>query len=327
MRRYNGLGNEEDDAYAIAVDNAGNTYVTGRSRGSLTDYDYATIKYYPNGDTAWVRRYDGPVSSRDCASAMAIDSSGNVYVTGSSIDNMTYVDYVTIKYYPNGDTAWVRSYNGTGNGEDDPYAIAVDHAGNTYVTGRSYGITTNYDYATIKYYPNGDAAWVRRYDGPSAYDDYAHAIAIDSSGNVYVTGWITTNEGPYDYATIRYDPNGNPEWLRRYNGSRNRSSEAYAIAVDYSSNVYVTGRSQGNEGSVNYDYATIKYFQALRGDVNKDWVIDIEDVVYLINYLYKGSPSPAYLIVGDCNCDSVVDVEDVVFLINYLFKGGAAPDC
>jgi len=90
-------------------------------------------------DTAWVRRYNGPGNGDDGASAMAVDNSGNVYVTGGSRGSGTSTDYATIKYYPNGDTAWVKRYNGSRNASDRASAIAVDGFGNVYVTGTSYG--------------------------------------------------------------------------------------------------------------------------------------------------------------------------------------------
>ncbi len=63
------------------------------------------------------------------------------------------------------------------------------------------------------------------------------------------------------------------------------------------------------------------------GDASGDGVVDIGDVVYLINYLFKSGPAPYPLIAGDANCDGVVDVGDVIYLINYLFKGGPVPSC
>ena len=63
----------------------------------------------------------------------------------------------------------------------------------------------------------------------------------------------------------------------------------------------------------------------IRGDVNTDGVIELGDVVYLINYLFKGGPPPDPLWTGDVNCDGVIDIGDVVYLINYLFKGGPPP--
>jgi len=261
VRRYNGPGNLGDLAYAIAVDGSNNVYVTGWSWGSGTDYDYATIKYYSNGDTAWVRRYNGPANSDDEASAIAVDGSNNVYVTGHSQGSGTGWDYATIRYYPNGDTAWVRRYNGPDNDWDDAYAIAVDGSNNVYVTGNSYGSGTSVDYATIKYYSNGDTAWVRRYNGPANSSDYVFAIAVDGSGNVYVSGYSGGSGTSQDYATIKYYPDGDTAWVRRYNGPVNGDDRASAVAVDGSNNVYVTGQSAQIWGyPYNYDYATIKYY-------------------------------------------------------------------
>jgi hypothetical protein len=101
---------------------------------------------------------------------------------------------------------------------------------------------------------------------------------------------------------------------------------ATSIAVDGQSKVYVTGYSTGS--GADYNYATLKYFQFLRGDANGDGVIDISDVVYLINYLFIHGPGPVpTLDAGDATCDGVVDASDVVYLINYLFVGGPPPGC
>ena len=67
--------------------------------------------------------------------------------------------------------------------------------------------------------------------------------------------------------------------------------------------------------------------QFTRGDCNGDGIIDLGDVVYLVNYLYKNGSIPEPLESGDCNCDATVDLGDVVYLINYLFKGGPPPSC
>ena len=257
VRRYNGLADSTDEAYAVAVDSSGNVYVTGYSEGTGTNYDYATIKYYPNGDTAWVRRYDGPLNNVDEAMDIAIDDSNNVYVTGYSVGSGTGYDYATIKYEPNGDTAWARRYNGPGNSVDAAHAIIVDDSGNVYVTGESFGSGTDYDYATIKYKPDGDTAWVRRYNGPDNVGDVASAIVLDSSGNVYVTGSGCWSEYPWDYVTIKYYSNGDTAWVRGYNGSTNGNDRASDIAVDDSGNVYVTGYSDSTGTS--QDYLTIKY--------------------------------------------------------------------
>ncbi len=326
MKLYDGPGHGDDDARDIVVDDSGNIYVTGDSYDSLTDADYATIKYYPNGDTAWLRRYNGSGNGFDLAYAMAIDGSNNVYVTGESFDSVTHWNYTTIKYYPNGDTAWVRTYNGPGNFDDYARATAIDASNNIYVTGCSYGMGTSYDYATIKYDSSGNEVWVQRYNGAENGYDYAHAIALDDSGGVCVTGVSYGGWTNYDVATVKYDSSGNEVWFHRYDGPDNDYDCAYAIAVDVSGNVYVTGVSYGSE-TVS-EYVTIKYVEtALRGDASGDGVIDIGDVVYLINYLFIDGPAPEPLEAGNANCDQIVDSGDIIYLINYLFIDGPPPDC
>ena len=99
-----------------------------------------------------------------------------------------------------------------------------------------------------------------RYNGPANSEDFAHAIAVDAAGNVYVTGWSLGLGNHSDYATIKYDPDGNELWVARYNGPGNSTDVATAIALDAAGNVYVTGESFGGLGT-REDYATIKYSQ------------------------------------------------------------------
>ena len=149
--------------------------------------------------------------------------------------------------YSQVDTTWVRRYNGpSGTGGDYASAMAVDGAGNVYVTGRSSN-GANYDYATVKYNAAGDTLWVRRYNGPGNGADYAYAIKVDSTGNVYITGQSSGGAAPgtgNDYATIKYNTAGDTLWVRRYNGPLGTGADvASAMAVDGAGNVYVTGNS------------------------------------------------------------------------------------
>ncbi|HET9253377.1 MAG TPA: SBBP repeat-containing protein [Candidatus Eisenbacteria bacterium] len=203
VRNYS-AGNGSDSPAALIVDAAGNVYVTGRSVGSGTNDDYATIKYDAAGTELWVRRYDGPatVASQDYdrAAALAVDAAGNVFVTGNSAG-----DFATVKYDAAGSEIWVRRYNGPAAGADWATAIGIDASGNAYVTGSSFGnATTQYDFATISYDPSGTVRWTERYNGPGSLYDSPHAIAVHSSGDVYVSGSSGGSGTGDDYTTIKY---------------------------------------------------------------------------------------------------------------------------
>jgi hypothetical protein len=258
--KYNSVGEEQWVVHyssgtpeAIALDNVGNVYVTGG------DSDYVTIKYDPAGQQQWVARYHGPGKGSNHANAMVIDSSAKVYVTGASAGSNGAPDYATIKYNSAGQQQWAARYDGPAGSTDQATAIGVDGAGDVYVTGSSVGLGTLYDYATVKYDSTGQQQWVQRYNGPAGDQDGATSMAVDTSGNAYVTGYARVNQFSTDYATIKYDSSGQEQWVARYNGPGNGDDYARAIALDSSGNVYVTGNSLGL--NTIYDYATIKYGQ------------------------------------------------------------------
>ncbi|UCE38375.1 MAG: SBBP repeat-containing protein [Thermoplasmata archaeon] len=209
----------------------------------------------------WVARYNGFTNGWDVGSAIAVDSSGNVYSTGRSYGNGTYYDYTTVKYDNSGNELWVARYNGPGNDRDEPADIVLDTLGNAYVTGLSIGNATSWDYATIKYDSLGNELWVVRYDGPEYSVDSAEAIAIGESGNIYVTGG---SKG--ECTTIAYDSNGNELWIARYSSPEGSGGRGLDIALDQSGNIYVTGGESGN--GTDTDSVTIKY----DSDGNELWV-------------------------------------------------------
>ena len=61
------------------------------------------------------------------------------------------------------------------------------------------------------------------------------------------------------------------------------------------------------------------------GDANGDEITDIDDVVFLIQYLFASGPAPDPLASGDVDCSGMIDIDDVVYLIQYLFQSGLIP--
>jgi hypothetical protein len=256
--RYNASTSTIDYANCIVVDSSGNSYITGWSGGANNLHDYTTIKYSPNGDELWVRRYNGSADDNDYAYWLALDSSGNIYVTGQSVEKGSDNDITTIKYSPDGDVLWMQSYNGPGNGYDAGQAVAVDGDGNAYITG-NHTTATGLECVTLKYSTNGDLLWSASFNGPDQSGGVLISIAWDDLANVYVSGFVFSG-GASDFATIKYDTLGTEQWARLYDGPAHSYDGTYAIAVDNEHNVLVTGYSTGV--GTDYDYTTIKYSES-----------------------------------------------------------------
>ena len=255
---YNGNSNSTDNANCITLDGQGNVYVSGNSIGNDGYSNYLTIKYNNLGEEQWVKRYDGPSSEgADYAYGIAADNSGNIYVTGGS-DTDDGEDYATIKYNTDGIEQWIVRYPGI-NESKTSFAkfIALDEAGNVYVTGRNEHISSNYDYGTVKYNSEGTQLWVSHYDSRYNETDDPAGLVVDKAGNVYVTGTSSNAQYKQDFATVKYNTNGFEQWSVRYDGPSASNDFANDLVVDDSGYVYVTGSSYDSYS--NDDFATIKY--------------------------------------------------------------------
>jgi hypothetical protein len=262
-QRYNSFSDGNDGAQAVVVDLNGNVIVTGYSAS-----DYYTAKYASaNGSLLWERRYTGPPTGAnyDIANAVAVDTNGNVFVTGYSVSSfgVTGFDYYTAKYAANtGAILWERRYDGSAHGNDEANSVAVDAQGNAIVTGWSHN-GTNHDYATVKYSGlDGEILWERRYDHPAGNNDLAYAVAVDSLNNIVVTGRADgTNT---DYYTVSYAAaDGAVVWERYFDGWANKFDAVIsprALAIGPNGRVAVTGVSTGPIGIIDFaDFATVVY--------------------------------------------------------------------
>src|SRR6266404_6213347 len=150
VQRYsNGVGSD-DRAKKVVTDANGNVIVAGDSDNGRTGHDFLIIKYSSSGVPLWTNRYNVPGNAEDSASGLAVDRSGNVFVTGSSASTNGNFEYATIKYSASGTELWTNRYNGPGNSDDRSTGVAADGNGNAFVTGYS-SRAGHSDYATIAY--------------------------------------------------------------------------------------------------------------------------------------------------------------------------------
>ncbi len=292
-------GSYDDKALSIAIDKSGNIYTTG-SFSSAVDFDpnsgtaYLTAsgaadvfvsKLDPSGNFVWAKKMGG--SSNDYGVAIAVDTSNNVYTSGYFWGTANFDPTFGSAYFTSAGSAdmFISKLDSTGNfiwakqmgGTSDDYqaGIAVDVKGNVYTTGRFNG-TANFDpnggifnlSATgssdifiSKLDPFGNFVWAKQIGGSS--NDNGTSIALDTSNNVYTTGYfkgsidfdpgagvysLGSTTGGNDMFISKLNAAGNFVWAKSMGG--NLDVEGSAIYVNKSGNVYTTGYF---EGTANFD--------------------------------------------------------------------------
>ena len=142
-------------------------------------------------------------------------------------------------------------FTSSGTNSDSGKELAIDAGGNVYVTGTSYTNGTNgYDIVTIKYDALGNQQWVATYNGTGNGLDEGRDIAVDASGNIYVTGYTTSSGSNYNYVTIMYNCSGVQQCATTYNSTGNGFDKAYSLSIDITGYCYVTGGvDAGSQGS------------------------------------------------------------------------------
>ena len=253
---YTGPNQGYDEACALAVDDEDSIYVTGRSYGFGTGTDCVTVKYNAAGDEVWSQRYSGPANAGDQGSKITLDGDGHVFVGGISKAYHNAYDYVIVKYNTqNGAQKWVRHYEADVEW-DTPMDLGVDARGDVYFCGQSDLHGAGLDYILVKYDHTGRAQWLRWYDGPAGAADRALTLGLDQAGDIYVGGVSDGGDTRQDFATIKYDADGDQLWNTRYNGAGVSDDQVQALALDHEGNVLVSGYVRNG---LNYDYATVKY--------------------------------------------------------------------
>src|SRR4030095_5924858 len=222
---------------SVKLDSIGNVYVLVANpiADSTLGY-YCVLKYTSIGTFIWSTYYNSPGNLSDQPNSFAVTNGGEIYVTG--IYQINFTNHITtVKFNTNGVLQWARVYNGGGpaDGADD---IKLDKLGNIIIVGGS-AVNNNLAYGlTIKYLPNGDSAWVRKF---SPFPRYSHnsKLAIDDSNNIYIAGDYDTNNG--DDLILKYNTNGGLIWYTTYDSPQHLGDVGTHIALDSNRNIYVVG--------------------------------------------------------------------------------------
>ena len=305
IAKYDSTGNQvwikqfgttgSDYGSSIAVDNNGNSYITGRlSNGSFV------TKYDTDGNQLWMKL---SISSYYPESPkIAVDASGNSYILGETYEDIAgignaigdYDNYIA-KYDTMGNQLWIKQFGST----DREYAagIAVDANGNSYLTGYSegtnIGVNTTVDAYIVKYDSSGNQVWLKHYE-PTEITRTSD-ITVDSNGNSYVTGY-TNNSGNNNKLVIKHDSSGNLQWMNQYALSELETSYGYGIDIDPNGDILVTGTTNTNVFFTASNTVFISKYDSLGNELglkyfNNNLVssidVDVNGSAYITGFTYK----------------------------------------
>ncbi|QHJ09235.1 SBBP repeat-containing protein [Hymenobacter busanensis] len=282
-----------DTDVSVAVDPAGNAYLTGYFSGSLSFPGAPGTLTTANGVTdAYVAKLDsqgnllwaipGGVTGGNSAYAtgIAADASGNVYVSGDFAGSIGFGGASTVSASnsdvflcklsaTNGAQVWIRK--GGSNGSDFGYALTTDAAGNPYLGGvirqpaaifgsvtlpAGTGAVNDEDIFVAKFDPQGNTVWAQR--AGTANNDGVSDVAVDASGNVAITGYVngvfTSTSDASEIYVARFSATGAPQWSRRIVPTAPDYYQGQGVAFDNRGGLYVTGYF---ESSVTFGTTTL----------------------------------------------------------------------
>jgi hypothetical protein len=261
---FDGTGNGADEAKSVVTDGSGNVYVCGNTTGTTTGIDGIVMKYAATGTKSWGKVFS--TNGTDELLDLAVDASGNVYVTGYKYTSSTAsYDYATGKINSAGTSQWSATYNGSFSGVDKSLSIILDDTGAPYVTGYSESGTGNTDYLTISYTTGGSMNWSQRYQGSGNAEDEPCSLLLDGT-DIVVAGSSKNSSGNYDFTTLSYaSSNGSTNWTMRTDGAGAGADMANGVCRDEMSNIYVSGTAY--TGSSVYKARIAKYNQLEKNEL------------------------------------------------------------
>ena len=234
----------EDSGHDIAIDNNGDIYIIGETRGDLDGFtnqgswDIFLTKYNSDGDKLWTCLIG--TADYDHGRGVAVDNDNNVYITGD-VETSIFIG----KYDPDGLGLWTLNISSGESVSDYGNDIAVDKDGNIFITGETWGHfagNINYgcdDIFLIKLNKNGNIFWIKQIGSDTL--DAGNGVITDNDGNIYITGYTYgdldgyTNQGGPDIFLIKYDNKGNKKWTRLFGTTH--GDIAYDIDVDNRGNL------------------------------------------------------------------------------------------
>jgi len=246
-------------SYDIAAGPLGSWFVAGE-----VDYQATVAKYDRYGALYWTFHYDAS-PDYDYPYAIATDSSGNSYAAGELYKSLSSdYDAVIRKLDASGNEVWKRTYDSPSGDWTEAWAVGVDASGNVFVGGSEIrdDLGESYNWFVRKYDKDGNFIWHRDYSSVGYGADVVQDIAVDSSGNVIVTG-SGDLAGAFGFwpafLTRKYDNDGTLIWSRTTGYPLGVQTYPRAVCVDSSGNITVGGTWNDDTWSTGFDWLVERY--------------------------------------------------------------------
>lgn len=299
-----------DAAVAITIDAEDNTYVAGWVQvgydygEEFNLYAYGVARYSPLGDLDWFTVI-GDEFETGQPSAIAIDGSGNVVVTGSKYPDGTHaLDPAT------GIQVWWNEYQGPAGTGAFPYAMRVAPDGDVVLAGSTCLGTSFCDESHAAWKLSGTSgalSWASVYTAPEANraGGSARGLAIDDEGNVYTTGFYIFFSGTQQAVTRSLDADGTVRWTDRILGTAPDGADPAAgnsaAAIDPTTGALVTAGTQGK--AAKSFLTTIKY-RLCAADFDGSGFVDTDDFTAFVLAFEAGTDD------ADFDRSGFVDTDD-----------------
>ena len=280
---------DDDGSHSVAVDASGNAYISGYAHRP-GDYDAFLSKLDSGGNEVWTTQIGS--SHDDSSRSVAVDASGNAYISGYTYGdlggpNAGSGDAFVSKFDSGGNEVWTTQI---GTSEwDGSYSVALDASGNVYISGKTPGDlggpnAGSRDAFLSKFDSGGKEVWTTQI-GSSGYDT-SESVAVDASGNVYISGYTSgdlggPNAGEFDAFLSKFDSDGSEVWTIQIGTSSDDYS--YSVGVAASGNVYISGNTRGDLGGPNADYLDA-YLSKFDSGGNELWTTQIGSSGYDWSY-------------------------------------------
>jgi hypothetical protein len=246
---------------SMPVDSSGNVYVAGLVSTTTSATPVVSVAKITSTGIGWNTAITASQNNGGIGNTF-VDGSGNFYYT---TENGSPAGIKVYKLSSTGSITWQKLLTGTSPGKS---AVTVDSSGNVIIATSSFN-GSNYDGCLIKLDSSGSLTWQVKLASSNSYD-YFEDVSVDSSGNIYTTGWMFINA--VSNVIAKYNSGGTLQWQRSLIGPGSGTPPLYGIAVESSgSNVYITGRVSETSGAkwvvAKYNSSgTIQWQRSLIGD-------------------------------------------------------------